>query len=278
MSFSHPGPLRCTVVGTGSLAMSMIPALQGAGYPVTQLLARNETTRELYGGRYGIVARTGAPHELAPDSELVLLCVSDQAIAPVAASLLPYLPPQALLVHCSGSIPLDAMAGPVGRRGVLYPLQTFTRTAAVPLHSVPIFVEGEADAHEPLRHLADRLSERVFALDSDERRRLHLAAVFVNNFSNLLYRIAADLLPAGLDFGVFEPIVHEHVRKVLAYQPAHSQSGPALRGDRITLASHLALLREHPEWQALYRYLSGLINPDMQAWLQAGPEPGQWPD
>lgn len=248
------------IIGAGNLAWSLIPNLQQAGIRVIQILSRDAEKAQAYRQAYDIPLG-GAQLDSLAAADLIFLAVSDHAIAPLAAQLAPRCNPEACYVHTSGSIGLDALA-PLGPNiGVCYPMQSFTRDAVTEYAEVPLFLEGPPPVMALLRPLADRLSRRVYALASEDRLRLHLGAVLVNNFTNHLFRIAAAQLPAdvGLDFRIYEPLIREHVEKVFRFLPENTQTGPAIRGDQVTLDKHEQLLTDQPELQELYRLFSRQI-------------------
>ena len=249
--------IQAAIIGAGHLAWSLIPNLQRAGVEVVQLITRDPAKGGQYGRQYGIPATGREVGDLSPLASLVFLTVSDQAIAGLARELARH-KAGAMVVHTSGSTGIDALA-PLGENsGVLYPLQTFTRDAETDLRGVPVFLEGAPTTMAVLRPLAARLSERVYVLDSEDRLRLHLGAVMVNNFTNYLYRLAAGQLPdvPGLDFRIYEALIREHIEKVFRFLPDHTQTGPAARGDQTTLKKHLRLLADAPALHDLYRTLS----------------------
>jgi predicted short-subunit dehydrogenase-like oxidoreductase (DUF2520 family) len=260
----NPSPLKVALIGAGNLAWSLIPNLQKAGVEVSQLISRSPEKRRLFGEAYAIPHLKARPQELHPAVNLVFLTVSDHAIASVAAQLKGCISPQSILVHTSGSIAMDELAVSGARTGVFYPLQTFTTQVVVDFQEVPLFLEGAGQTE--LHGLARQLSNRVFPLDSTDRLRLHLGAVVACNFTNYLYQLAQDLMPQkeGIDFSIYEALVREQVDKAFRFQPQNTQTGPAIRGDLVTLQKHFDLLQDQPEAQELYRQLSLRINPKLE--------------
>ncbi|MEL6849617.1 MAG: DUF2520 domain-containing protein [Bacteroidota bacterium] len=250
-----------TVIGAGNLAWSLIPALQAAGISSLQLISRNAEQLQAFQDAYGPLQIESNLDRVSQDSVLVFLTVSDQAVQEVATALKDQVAQHSLVVHCSGSTPLSALNLLRVRTGVFYPLQTFTKDKVVSFQQVPLFLEGSPGVLASLRPLAESLSEKVFSLASEDRLRMHLGAVIANNFSNLLYQIAAAQLPSveGMDFRVYEALIREHIDKVFEFLPHQTQTGPARRGDEGTMQQHLDLLQPHPEIQALYRSLSEMI-------------------
>ena len=197
-----------------------------------------------------------------PPADLYLLAVPDAAVHEVLATVA--WPAGAQVAHVAGALPLAVFgAAPQVRGGVLYPLQTFSPGRAIAWPTVPLFIEAaDANTEAALLALARSLSQHVALLDSAQRLRLHLGAVFASNFTNHLLGVAHALLAeASLDFGLLAPLVRETVSKALAAQPSPLavQTGPAARHDAPTLAAHTAALANHPAWQTLYTELSRSI-------------------
>ncbi len=196
--------------------------------------------------------------ELPTDADIYLIAVADQGISDLAKHLAAHLPSSALVMHTSGATPTSSIGNHFRRAGVFYPLQTFSRGREVDFSTVPICIHTlQADDLPRVRQLAERLSQEVHVVDDEQRTRLHLAAVFVNNFTNYLQHIARTLAEEhGLDATMLQPLLRETVAKLDALTPAQAQTGPAIRHDTATIERHLALLAEHPHWQALYAELT----------------------
>lgn len=245
---------RVTLVGSGNLAEALAQALAREGL-LTGICARNAERGQILAARHGVawcgdMTRIGA-------TDCVLLAVSDRAIGQVAREL--HLPPTTVLAHTSGAVGIDAL-GPHPRRGVFYPLQSFTKGREVDFKAIPLFVEGsDAATAGALTTLARRIGGSVHAADSECRRRIHLAGVLANNFTNALYGWAAETIrQASLPVEVLDALILETARKAVdAHDPARVQTGPAVRGDRPSQLRHLELL--DGEHKQLYELLSKLI-------------------
>ncbi len=245
---------RVTLVGSGNLAEALARALAQEGL-LTGICARNAERGQILAARHGVawcgeVTRIGA-------ADCVLLAVSDRAIGQVAGQL--HLPPTTIVAHTSGAVDIEVL-GPHPRRGVFYPLQSFTKGREVDFKTIPLFVEGsDAATAGALTALARRIGGSVHAADSECRRRIHLAGVLANNFTNALYGWAADTVrQAGLPVEVLDALILETARKAVdAHDPARVQTGPAVRGDRPSQLRHLELL--DGDRKQLYELLSKLI-------------------
>ena len=98
----------------------------------------------------------------------------------------------------------------------------------------------------------------MFECTQHDRERLHVAGVFANNFTNLMYGMAADLLrDTQIPFQVLLPLIDQTAEKVHTLTPREAQTGPAKRDDRAVMAHHMKLLT--PDQQAVYALLSDLI-------------------
>ena len=256
--------LRIGLFGAGRVAAALAPALVAAGHRVVVVASRTlDSAQALAASLPGCAAvPLSAALATPPPADVYLLAVPDAAVPPLLAAA--HWPAGALVTHVAGALPLAVFASqPLVRGGVLYPLQTFSPGRAIAWPQVPLFVEAaEVTAEATLLALARSLSQRVALLDSDQRLRLHLGAVWASNFTNHLLGVAHALLAeASLPFELLHPLVRETVEKALAAQPTPFvvQTGPAVRRDAPTLAAHEAALANHPAWQALYGQLTANI-------------------
>ncbi len=189
-------------------------------------------------------------------ADLYLIAVSDDAIAGISAQL-PF--ENRLVVHTSGSVPMNGIDAK-NKRGVFYPLQTFSKTKDVDWGAVPICIESEHAADYPIvESVARQLSANLYKIDSKQRQALHVAAVFVSNFVNHLYQIGDSICQAnGLSFDILKPLIGETADKILTLAPQQAQTGPARRGDQKTIARHLEFLSE-PNQKKIYELLTHSI-------------------
>ena len=169
---------------------------------------------------------------------------------------------EALMVHTAGSIPMNVWEGHVPHYGVFYPMQTFSKQREVDFKEIPFFIEASsAEDAAFLKAIASTLSNRVYDADSEQRKSLHLAAVFTCNFTNHMYALAAELLKKyNLPFDVMLPLIDETARKVHELEPKTAQTGPAIRYDENVIGNHLRMLADDPAMQRLYELLSRSIH------------------
>lgn len=168
-----------------------------------------------------------------PDAEVHLLAVSDRAIATVAQV---FTGKTGLVAHTSGNTALDALPKDL-RRGVFYPLQSFTTGRELDFTTIPICIEADrANDLNLLKRLASVISGEVVSMDTQHRQELHLAAVFVSNFTNHLYYLGERLcIQNGVSPKLLLPLIQETAAKVAHISPMEAQTGPARRNDKATL-------------------------------------------
>lgn len=198
--------------------------------------------------------------EECPHSDIYIIAVSDSAVEVVAQAL--QIDENSIVVHTAGSVPLSVIAERGGRRGIVYPFQTFTKGRNIDLSGVTLFVEADNEATLMIiNEFASLLSKSVEYADSERRRTIHLAGVFVNNFTNHLYALGRDIVAReGLDFDILKPLIAETAAKALdSNDPAMVQTGPARRGDKGVIEKHLVMLDEDGTKQKIYNDISESI-------------------
>lgn len=192
-----------------------------------------------------------------PDADLYIIAVSDDAIEGVSEQLSFS---NRLVVHTSGSVAIRSLSNK-NRRGVFYPLQTFSKTSELSFANIPVCIEAnDKQDRAVLKSVAEALGSPTYFISSEQRLTLHLAAVFINNFTNQMYRIAHELTDEkSLDFDLLKPLIQETAKKVQTLSPYMAQTGPAKRKDKKTIKKHLKLLQEQPKFQDIYRMLTESI-------------------
>jgi predicted short-subunit dehydrogenase-like oxidoreductase (DUF2520 family) len=195
------------------------------------------------------------PEELNSLDGLLLLCVKDDAIAELDARI----PVELCCIHSSGFTELDQLRRK--EKGVLWPLQTLIASKKISYTQLPIAYEASTEETETnILDLLRPTPAYAFKATSEERKHLHVAAVFASNFTNHLYSIAYSYLTEhGLDTKVLLPLILETAEKMNTLTPHEAQTGPAVRGDLAVLARQKELLAEHPQWQYLYTLFSEAI-------------------
>lgn len=178
-----------------------------------------------------------------PNADVTIIAVSDDAIAEVSSKIL-----NSLVVHTSGSVTMNSLNNR-GRKGVFYMLQTFSKNKIIDFSEVPFCLEAENEKdYILLELLANLIGKKVYAINSEQRKALHIAAVFVNNFTNHMYKTGSDIcLENNVSFAILEPLIKETAAKIETLSPAAAQTGPAIRKDQRTINEHLALLNKQQQ-------------------------------
>ena len=231
--------IKIVIIGAGNVALHLYSAFsKNEKTRVTQVYSRN--TGNITFIDPTITEVTDRLSELK-EADIYIVCVNDDAIAAISEKL-PFI--NKLVVHTSGSISIDNL-GDVNRRGVFYPLQTFSKDKKVDFHTVPICIEAESKEDlKFIETLAKSISENVYEVNSDQRKSLHLTAVFVNNFVNHMYHIGNDLCKENhIPFKILQPLIKETAEKIINLDPAEAQTGPARRNDIHTIEMHTAQLK-----------------------------------
>ena len=189
-------------------------------------------------------------------ADICIIAVNDSAIPEVSAKLKGT---NALVAHTSGSVSMNTLPEAF-RKGVFYPLQTFSKEKEVDFSTVPICIEAENRKDiDLLAQLAGRISKNVEEVSSTQRKSLHLAAVFANNFTNHLYHLAGEICTASnLSFDLLRPLIAETAEKIQKLTPFEAQTGPARRRDAKTIETHLKQLGNSRN-EAIYELFSQSI-------------------
>lgn len=253
--------MRVVIVGSGNLATQLSLALRDAGTEIAQVFSRTLAHACELGARLGCPA-TDSIDGVTADADAYIVAVKDDALGTVAAAL-GRKSDTAVFIHTAGSVPMSVFEGCARHYGVLYPMQTFSKNRRVEFHDIPCFLEA-SDAHSMtvLRSLASSVSDRVMVVDSERRKRLHLAAVLACNLTNHCYRLAERVLEtAGVDFSLYLPLIEETAHKVENLSPRQAQTGPMVRYDRAVMELQLGLLPDERTRQ-IYRLMAESIYED----------------
>lgn len=247
-------------IGAGNLATNLAKALYRKGFRIVQVYSRTEASARSLAEVVEAEFTTDL-NDINPFARLYIVSLKDSAFIELLPAIAAGKKKDALLVHTAGSLPLGIWNGTVEHYGVFYPMQTFSKQREVDFREIPFFIEASsAEDTELLKAVAATLSERVYEADSEQRKSLHLAAVFTCNFTNHMYALAAELLEKyHLPFDVMLPLIDETARKVHALQPKSAQTGPAIRYDENIINDHLGMLSDDSEMQKLYELVSRSI-------------------
>lgn len=244
------------IIGTGNTASVLGRKLKNAGHNIVQIFGRNAKAASDLAYELDTES-TNYWSVINKEADLYILAVSDIAISEVLKELQV---PEKTLVHTAASVSKDVLKGAAAHYGVFYPLQSLKKESAY-LPDIPIIIDAsDEQTNEELKALADTISHKIVEANDVQRQKLHLAAVFCNNFVNHIYRLMEEYCQKeGLDFSLLLPLIEETANRVTQISPSKAQTGPAARGDQPTIESHLKLLEKHPKLREIYRIFTESI-------------------
>ena len=234
--------MKIAIIGAGSVGTNLHHAFELKGIK-TELIHARPLTDPTAERSYSNAVRL-------PQADIYIYAIADQALREVVSVIHA---PKALHLHTSGTMPIDVFGEDKPHAGVLYFFQSFSRTKMIDdWSSIPCFVEGKnIDDVAAIYSLAQNLTGHIYEANRHDRERLHIAGVFANNYSNLMFRIAADLLrDTRIPFEALLPLIDNTAAKVHSMTPCDAQTGPAQRGDLAVIKHHLEVLRTMDNGQA----------------------------
>lgn len=248
---------RITFIGSGNVASHFAKALHQKGNTIVQVWSRNKVHAEALASQVGASA-TNSWEEISQETDVVIIAISDDALYhfPVVLHF-----NNALVLHTSGSAPLETLCSTSTRYGVLWSPQSFVQNVPMDYASLPLCIEGNTKAsEEAIRHLVEPVSSHIFTLNGIQRRWVHLCAVMANNFGNALNASAEQLMEQQqIPFEILHPIITLTSQKALNGALWKQQTGPAVRRDEKTLDAHRDLLKEQPQLLELYNIMTRII-------------------
>lgn len=253
--------MKIVFVGAGNLATNLCKAVSAVGHDVQQVYSRTEESAKALADKVD-AAYTDDIGKIADNADIYIVAVKDNAVADVSKKLRQRVG-EKLVVHTAGSMSIDIIPGE--HKGVLYPMQTFSKQKDVDFTTIPCFIESSnSEGLEILKSLAESVSDTVYEMSSHDRMFLHLTAVFCCNFANRCYSIGAELLKAHGDipFEVMLPLINETAKKLRVLSPREAQTGPAVRWDTDVIEKHSSLLSDTPMTQQIYDLMSRSIHED----------------
>lgn len=242
------------IVGSGNTAWCLTEAFLKAGYPIAGVAPRNKKTGLALSRKHKVEILD--IHHLAIACDLLFLCVQDRYIQEISNEMHSG---KAALIHCSGSASIQEIK--TDGRGVFYPVISMRFGRSFSFEKVPICIEADSrKLSKTLKQLATDIHARPEIMNSEKRLQLHIAAVFVNNFSNACFLAAEEITKANkIPFALLQPLLLESLERMLKHSPREVQTGPARRNDQVILKKHLRLLKELPAERKMYKAISDFI-------------------
>lgn len=272
--------MKIVLIGAGNLATHLGKALHAAGHDMLQVFSRTMQSAETLASLLDAEPLTDIA-QVRDDADVYIFSVKDSALVQLVAQLCRHEADglgedgavnalrkakkgehERVFLHTAGSMPMSVFEGMAQHYGVLYPMQTFSKQREVDFRIIPCFVEANDEfAQKQIEGLAREISGRVYQLSSEDRKYLHLSAVFACNFANHCYAISQELLEEhGIPFDVMLPLINETAAKVHEMKPKDAQTGPAVRYDENVIDKQSKLLENHPHFKKVYDSMSKSIH------------------
>lgn len=244
--------IKVVLLGAGNVAFHLAnKLLTSTNVNLVQVYNRNKEKINYLKNKTSITDKISKLKE----ADVYIISVSDSAILELSKKLKFK---GKLVVHTSGALDMNTLE-PEGNKGVFYPLQSFSKEKKIDFSEVPFCIETEyKEDYKVLQELAKALGSNSYEINSEQRKTLHVAAVFTNNFVNHLYHIGNEICDTNnIPFEILKPLINETSNKIKDLQPIKAQTGPAKRGDINTIQTHLALLTNNQ--QKIYTLLTQSI-------------------
>ena len=251
--------MKIVLIGAGNLATHLGKALHAAGHDMVQVFSRTMQSAETLASLLDAEPLTNMA-QVRDDADVYIFLVKDSALEQLISQLCGG--EKKVFLHTAGSMPMSVFRGKALHYGVLYPMQTFSKQREVDFSIIPCFIEANDEfALKQIEGLAGQISHRVFQLSSEDRKYLHLSAVFACNFANHCYAASQELLQQhGIPFDVMLPLIDETAAKVHGMTPKEAQTGPAVRYDENVIGKQIQLLENQPYFQKIYDCMSKSIH------------------
>jgi predicted short-subunit dehydrogenase-like oxidoreductase (DUF2520 family) len=244
-------------IGAGKLAGALCMELYNAGHHINKIISETGKSASVLAQKCNCSWSTKL--KIPEQTNILIVAVPDHKLEDVLHKVI--CRDDIGIAHTAGSFGLEVFNKKFKNTGVIYPLQTFSENIKVDFSEIPFFIEA-SDPHfgSILDSLAKQISKSVYFTDTASRRMLHLAAVFVCNFTNFMLAEGKEIaIRAGFSFEELVPLLNETIRKAVEIGPENAQTGPALRNDMNTIEKHMELLSFSPELRNVYREISNLI-------------------
>ena len=248
--------MKVVIIGSGNVASALGDKILAAGHRIVQVAGRNVVTVMRLADNWQCGGTTDW-NAVDGDADIYVVALADSALPGLGGVLsLPGKP----VVHTAGALPVNTLAAVSAHAGVLYPLQSF-RSGVQASTEFPLLIDAMLPVDLSLiRDFAATIARQVVHADDDYRLKLHVAAVLVNNFTNHLYTLAEDYCQdERLDFTLLLPLIRETARRIEVFPPQEVQTGPATRGDAVTLNRHLDVLSKYEDIRTVYELFTILI-------------------
>jgi predicted short-subunit dehydrogenase-like oxidoreductase (DUF2520 family) len=250
--------MEIVFIGSGNVATNLGLAFKAKGLTIKQVYSQNPKNAETLANKLDCDFISDIS-EVYMNADIYFYALKDSVLRTILRKIDM---PRGIQVHTGGSIEMSEFEGLTPQFGVFYPVQTFSVDKPVDFSTIPICIEAcNMDIQKKLLDLAGLISEKTYLINSSQRKKIHLAAVFACNFSNYMYDISSKILEdSGISFEIIQPLILETAEKIKTLTPYAAQTGPAVRNDLKTISKHISLLNRNSEFRKIYRLLTKSIS------------------
>ena len=252
---------KISFIGSGNLAINLALAFEKVGHQIVEVYSRNLVHANELADKLANCKPTDSLDFSNSAAKFFIIAVKDEAISEIANNLI--FQNNSLVLHTSGTTSLDALdlIKNHAQIGIFYPLQTFKKDTLIDVSEVPILIESKNEGSKiDIEKLAKSISKKVQFVNSEDRKTIHLAAVFASNFTNRMLQASEEILAAkNIPLDILKPLVQQSIENCFAMTPDSALTGPAKRGDINTINQHKKMLEEDPKLKELYRLISNQI-------------------
>lgn len=248
--------MKVAIIGSGNVATVLGRLIKGKNHELIQVISRNNQLGQKLAEELGadFTNNFNAPNL---DAEIFIIAVSDSAIV----DCIPQIgSSDKIIVHTAGAESKEILKHSAENYGVLYPIQSLRKEVDL-IPEIPFLIDANNEtALAVINQFAKSLSGHIEIAGDEDRLKLHVSAVFVNNFTNHLYALTQSFCEKErIDFNLLKPLISETAERITVNSPAKLQTGPAVRKDVSTMEKHLRLLSTYPHLRELYLSLSESI-------------------
>jgi predicted short-subunit dehydrogenase-like oxidoreductase (DUF2520 family) len=245
------------IIGSGNLAKQLFLIFKEKGHTISGLAARNVQVFQSW-PHVNEISVFLLP-DLPKEADFYFICTSDDSIAILSKQIESS---NSIVVHCAGSIAIQDLGKQHRNKAVFYPLQSFSDNQQTNFETIPLCLDASNEStKKKLLDLAQTISNQIFWFEDEQRKKIHLMAVILNNFINyLLIETEQIATKEKISLDLFKPLLELTLQKSFSLGAKKSQTGPAKRGDLQTIANHKRLLESiHPDFLPVYQLLSEKI-------------------
>jgi predicted short-subunit dehydrogenase-like oxidoreductase (DUF2520 family) len=245
--------MRVTLIGSGNIATVLGKKIMESGHTIVQVYSRNTAHAKTLADALS----AEAADEISDNADMFIVAVADDALQNITSWMKPV---NGFVVHTAGSVSIDVLKDISNNFGVLWPLQSVRReTANAPV--LPVLIDANNAWNKmKLKGFAQSFADSVAEADDEQRKKMHLAAVITNNFSNYIFSLTEKYCEEeGIDFKLMIPLLAETVSRMREHSPSDLQTGPAIRNDASTIEKHRGLLENYPNLLDVYNFFTERI-------------------